>query len=151
MVEKRDASTDLLRRLRGYMTQYNVDFIGVDFNTSAFSTVSDVFSDPEFFTLVICFCGDLVSWKSSTVSALGSSSCPSAHTSGMWIHMASTNMITLHSVMDPRAPTAHFPVFLHLRSTNLPGPDSIMRSERAHQRRFERRHNKHERMKRRRT
>ena len=42
------ASTDLLRRLHGYMKQRNVDFIGGDFNMSAFSTVVDVFSDTEF-------------------------------------------------------------------------------------------------------
>ena len=30
------------------MLEYNVDFIGGDFNMSAFYTVSDVFSDPEF-------------------------------------------------------------------------------------------------------
>ena len=51
----------------------------------------------------------------------------------------------------PRHQTAHLPVFLHLCTTNLPGPDSIMRSERAQQRRIERRHNKPERAKRRRT
>ena len=48
MEKKRDAPTDLLRRLHGYMQQHNVDFIGGDFNMSAFSTVGDVFSDPEF-------------------------------------------------------------------------------------------------------
>ena len=30
------------------MHQHNVDFIGGDFNMSAFSTVGNVFSDPEF-------------------------------------------------------------------------------------------------------
>ena len=30
------------------MHQHNVDFVGGDFNMSAFSTVGDVFSDPEF-------------------------------------------------------------------------------------------------------
>ena len=30
------------------MKQHNVDFIGGDINMSAFSTVGDVFSDPEF-------------------------------------------------------------------------------------------------------
>ena len=30
------------------MLEHNVDFLGGDFNMSAFSTVSDVFSDPEF-------------------------------------------------------------------------------------------------------
>ena len=48
VAKKRGASTDLLRRLHGYMKQHNVDFIGGDFNMSAFSTVGDVFSDTEF-------------------------------------------------------------------------------------------------------
>ena len=48
VAKKRDAATDLLRRLHGYMQQYNVDLNGGDFNMSAFSTVGDVFSDPEF-------------------------------------------------------------------------------------------------------
>ena len=48
LAKKRDASTDLLRRLHGYMKQHNVDFIGGDFNMSAFSTVGDVFSNAEF-------------------------------------------------------------------------------------------------------
>ena len=48
VAKKRDASTELLQRLHGYMKQHNVDFIGGDFNMSAFSTVGDVFSDPEF-------------------------------------------------------------------------------------------------------
>ena len=48
VAKQRDASTELLQRLHGYMKQYNVDFIGGDFNMSAFSTVGDVFSDPEF-------------------------------------------------------------------------------------------------------
>ena len=45
--------------------------------------------------------------------------------------------------------TAHLPVFLLLRTTNLPGPDSIVRSEQAQQRRLERKHNRLERRKRR--
>ena len=48
VAKKRDASTDLFHRLHGKMKEHNVDFIGGDFNTSAFSTVGDVFSDPEF-------------------------------------------------------------------------------------------------------
>ena len=46
--KKREASTELLQRLQGYMEKQNVDFIGSDFNMSALSTVGDVFSDPEF-------------------------------------------------------------------------------------------------------
>ena len=48
VAKKRDASTELLQRLHGYMKQHNVDFIGGDFNMSALSTVGDVFSDPQF-------------------------------------------------------------------------------------------------------
>ena len=48
VAKKRDASTDLLRLLHGYMHQHNFDFLGGDFNMSAFSTFGDVFSDPEF-------------------------------------------------------------------------------------------------------
>ena len=48
VAKKRDASTEPLQRLRGYMKQHNVDFIGVDFNMNALSTVGDVFSDTEF-------------------------------------------------------------------------------------------------------
>ena len=48
VAKKRDASTELLQRLHGYMREHNVDFIGGDFNMSAFSTVGDVFTDAEF-------------------------------------------------------------------------------------------------------
>ena len=48
VAKKRDASTEILQFLHSKMLEYNVDFIGGDFNMSAFSTVSDVFSDPEF-------------------------------------------------------------------------------------------------------
>ena len=45
--------------------------------------------------------GDLVRWTSSTVSALGSSSRPSALTSGVWIHMAGVSWTTLRLALDP--------------------------------------------------
>ena len=48
VAKKRDASTELLRRLHGYMQQHNVDFIGGDFNMSAFCTFGEMFADPEF-------------------------------------------------------------------------------------------------------
>ena len=46
VAKKRDASTELLQRLHGCMREHNVDFIGGDFNMSAFSTVGDVFTIP---------------------------------------------------------------------------------------------------------
>ena len=48
VAKKRDASTELLQFLHAKMLEHYVDFIGGDSNMSAFSTVSDVFSDPEF-------------------------------------------------------------------------------------------------------
>ena len=45
--------------------------------------------------------------------------------------------------------SAHLPVFLHLRSTNIPGPSSVMRSPQAQHRRQERPAGKQERKKRR--
>ena len=50
VAKKRDASTELLQFLHAKMLEHNVDFIGGDFNMSAFSTVSDVFSDPRVFS-----------------------------------------------------------------------------------------------------
>ena len=44
-----------------------------------------------------------------------------------------------------RDTTAHLPVFLHLRTTNFPFPESITRSEQAQQSRLERKATKHER------
>ena len=81
------------------------------------------------------------------MSALGFSSCQSVP-SGVWIHMAATSLTMLRLAWDLETKFAHLFVFLHLRTTNLPGPSNIMRSEQAQQRRFERRH---KRMRRRRS
>ena len=87
VAKKRDASTELLQRLHEYMLEHNVDFIGGDFNVSAFSTVSDVFTDDEF-------------------SAPGNSlllffSCQSDLTSGVCIHMAATSLTMQRLALDP--------------------------------------------------
>ena len=150
VAKKRDASTDLLRRLHGYMQQHNADFIGGDFNMSAFSTVGDVFSDPEFSAP-----GNSFLWR------LGALEEPNRERTGFLImpKRPCEWRVDTHGCyrydnaalgFGPRDQTAHLPVFLHLRTTNLPGPNSIMRSEHAQQR-FNRRHHRHERMKRRRT
>ena len=48
VAKKRDALTTLLQRLREHMINHSVDFIGGDFNKSAFSTVGGEFSNKEF-------------------------------------------------------------------------------------------------------
>ena len=145
MAKKRDASTELLQRLHGYMKKHNVDFIGGDFNMSAFSTVGDVFSDTEFSAP-----------GNSSLWGLGALEEPNRERTGFLIMPKRPYdwRVDTHCCykydntalgFGPRDQTTH------LRTTNLPGPSSIMRSEQAQPRRFERRHNKHERMWRRRT
>ena len=118
---------------------------------SAFSTVGDVFSDPEFSAT-----GNSFLW------GLGALEEPNRERTGFLIlpKRPCDWRVDTHGCykydntafgFGPRDQTAHLPVFLHLRTTNLPGPNSIMRSEQAQQSRSERRHNKHERMRRRRT
>ena len=149
--QKRGASTELLQRLHGHMRERNVDFIGGDFNMSAFSTVGEVFSDTEFSAP-----GNSFLWR------LGALEEPNRECAGFLIMPKRPYewRVDTHGCykfdnatlgLGPRDQTAHLPVFLHLCTTNLPGFSSIMRSEQAQQRRFERRHNKHERMRRRRT
>ena len=99
---------------------------------SAFSTVGDVFADPAFSALVTRSCVALVPWKSLTANALGFSSCPYK-----W-RVDSHGCYKFNNAdlaLGPRDTTAHFPIFLHLRTTNFPAPDRITRSEQAQQRR----------------
>ena len=146
VAKKRDASTDPLRHLHGYMNQHNVDFIGGDFNMSAFFTVGEVFSDPG-----------LSAPGNSFLWGVGALEEPNRECTGFLIMAKRPYEWRVDShrcykydnaalAFGPRDQTAHLPVFLHLRTTNLPGLDSIMRSEQGQQRRFERRHNKQERM-----
>ena len=131
VAKKRDASTDLPRRLHGYMQQYNVDLIGGDFNMRAFSTVGNVFSDAEFLAS-----GNALLW------GLGAVEEPNCERTGFLIMPKRPYdwRVDTHGCykygnaalgFGPRDQTAHLPVFLHLRTTNLPGSDSIMRSEHA--------------------
>ena len=151
VAKKRDASTELLQFLHAKMREHNVDFIGGDFNMSAFSTVSDVFSDPEFSAKPGHSClwglgaldeqhrectGFLIMPKRPYEWRVDSHGCYKFDNAALGL--------------GPRDQSAHLPVFLHLRNTNLPGPSSIMRSEQAQQRRFDRKHNKPERAKKRR-
>ena len=101
VAKKRDACTDLLRRPHGYMQQHNVDFIGGDFNMSVFPQLVMCCRTQNFPHLAIRFCGNSGRWKSQIASALGFSSCQSVHMSGVWIHTAAADMITLRSASGP--------------------------------------------------
>ena len=142
VAKKRDASTELLQFLHAKMREHNVDFIGGDFNMSAFSTVSDVFSDPEFSAP-----GHSCLW------GLGALDEQHRECTGFLImpkrpyewRVDSHGCYKFDNAvlgLGPQDQSAYLPVFLHLRNTNLPGPSSIMRSEQAQQRRYDRKHNK---------
>ena len=141
VAKKRDASTELLQFLHAKMLEHNVDFIGGDFNMSAFSTVNDVFSAPEFSAP-----GHSCLW------GLGALDEQHRECTGFLImpkrpyewRVDSHGCYKLDNSalgLGPRDQSAHLPVFLHLRSTNIPGPNSVMRSEQAQQKRLERRRN----------
>ena len=151
MAKKRAASSELFQFLQAKMREPNVDFIDGDFNRSAFSTVGDVFTDDEFSGP-----GNSLMW------GLGALEDPNRECASFIIMPKRPYEWRVHSHgcykfdnaalgLGPRDQSAHLPVFLHLRNTNLRGPSSIMRSEQAQQRRFERKHNKLERARRRRT
>ena len=142
VAKKRDASTELLQFLQPKMLEYNVDFIGGDFNMSAFSTVSDVFSDPEFSAP-----GHSCLW------GLGALDEQHRECAGFLImpkrpyewRVDSHGCFKIDNSalgLGPRDQSAHLPVFLHLRNTDIPGSKNAMRSEQAQQRRLERRRNK---------
>ena len=133
VAKKRDASTELLQFLHAKMLEHNVDFIGGDFNMSAFSTVSDVFSDPEFSAP-----GHSCLW------GLGALDEQHRECTGFLImpkrpyewRVDSHGCYKLDNSalgLGPRDQSAHLPVFLHLRNINIPGPSSVMRSEQAQQ------------------
>ena len=105
------------------MVQHNVDFIGGDFNISAFPTIGDVFSDPEFAAPGQC---SLLGkwWSGRDLQQLHGlphhSSCLSVRTYGGSHGCYKFDNADLG--FGPRDQTAHFTVFLRLRVTNLPGP-----------------------------
>ena len=138
VAKKRDASTELLQFLHAKMWEHNVDFIGGDFNMSAFSTVSDVFSDPEFsgtwsFVSVGTWCVGRTAPGNSLLWGLGALDEPNRECAAFLIMPKRPYEWRVDShgcykfdnaalVFGPRDQSAHLPVFLHLRNTNLPGP-----------------------------
>ena len=151
VAKKRDATTELLQRLHGYMREHNVDFIGGDFNMSALSTVGDVFSDPEFSAPGNSFLWGLGALEEQYRERTGFLMMPKRPYGWRVDSHGCYKYDKAALGFGPRDQSAHLPVFLHLRTTNLPGLDSIMRSEHAQQRRLERRHHKHDRTRRRRS
>ena len=147
MAKKRDASTELLQRLHGYMREHNVDFIGGDFNMSAFSTVGDVFSDAEFSAP-----GNSLLW------GLGALEEPNRECAGFLImpkrpyewRVDSHGCYKFDNALLGLGPRDQSACSFIFATPIYPDP-AVIRGEQAQQRRFERKHNKLERARRRRT
>ena len=118
---------------------------------SASSTVGDVFSDPEFSAPGNSFVWGLGALEEQYRERTGLLIMPKRPYDWRVDTHGCYKYDNAALAFGPRDQTAHLPVFLHLRIKNLPGPDSIMRSEHAQQRRMERRHHKHDLTRRRRT
>ena len=87
----------------------------------------------------------LVVWTRPIKTAQASSSCRSTSTHGVQSHGCYKFDNGDLGFAPLRDQTAHFPVFLHLRVTDLQGPDCITRSSQAQQLRLERPVGKNER------
>ena len=119
------ASTDLLQRLHGCMKQDNVDFIGGDFNMSAFFTVGDVFSDTEFSAPGNSFLWGLGALEEQYRECIGFLIMPKSPYDWRVDSHGCYKYDNAALAFGPRDQTAHLPVFLHLRTTNLPGPTAL--------------------------
>ena len=116
--KKHDASTSLLRRLSGHMVQHNVDFIGGDFNMSAFSTAGDVFADPELAAPGKSLLWSLGCLDDSCRECTGFIITPlRPHEQRVDAH-GCCKFDNAELGFGPRDQTAHFPVYLHFRTTN---------------------------------
>ena len=139
VAKKRHASTELLQFLHSKMLEYNVDFIGGDFNMSAFSTVSDVFSDPEFSAPGHSCLWGLGALDEQHRECTGFLIMPKRPYEWRVDSHGCYKIDNSALGLGPRDQSAHLPVFLHFRNTDIPGPNGAMRSEQAKQRRLERR------------
>ena len=122
VAKKRDASTDLLRRFHAHMLEHNVGFIGGDFNISAFSPVGDVFSDAEFSAPGSSFLWGLGALEDSNRERTGFLIMPKSPYEWRVDTHGCYKFNNADLALGSRDTTARLPVFLHLRSTHIPGP-----------------------------
>ena len=142
VAKKRGASTDLLQALHAKMLEHDVDFIGGDFNMSAFSTVSEVFSDPEFSAPGNSCLWGLGALEEKYRECAGFLIMPKRPYEWRVDSHGCYKIDNSALGLGPRDQSAHLPAFLHLRNTDFSGPSSSMRSEQAQQKRLERKRNK---------
>ena len=113
---------------------------GGNITMSAFSTVGDVFTDPEFAAR-----GNSVPWTTRVANAQGFSLCPSARMNSVLMLMAVTNSTTPSVNLGPATPLPTFPSSFTCAPPTSLSPDSVMRSVHAQQQRMDRATSKHQR------
>ena len=108
------------------MVQHNVDFLGGDFNMRAFSTVGDVFADLEFSAPGNSLLWGLGALEDSNPECTGFLVTPKRPHEWYVDAHGCYKFNNADLALGRRDTTAHFLVFLHLRTTNFPCPDSTM-------------------------
>ena len=130
VAKKRDAATSLFQRLYAHMKILDVDFVGGDFNKAMKGPVSDVFSDAEFMAP-----GSSPLWgagglEGAKVDCTGFLCMPRRPFHWLinkhGVHTFSNDQLGLHE----RDEGTHYPVFMHLWATNLPGGTPSGRTKR---------------------
>ena len=137
VAKKRDAATSLLQRFYAHMKMLDVDFIGGDFNLAVKDPVADVFSDAEFMAP-----GSSPLWGAGCLEGddedcTGFLCMPRRpfhwFVNRHGVHTFSNDQLGLNE----RDEGTHYPVFMHLWATNLPGgTQSALRSDAAQSRRL---------------
>ena len=116
---KRDVSTELLQFFHAKMREHNVNFIGGDFNMSAFY--------PRIFcTWSLCLWG-LGALEEQHRECIGFLIMPKRPCEWRVDSRGCHKFDNAALGFGLRDQSAHLQVFLHFRNTNLPGPRSIMR------------------------
>ena len=134
VAKKRDAATSLLQRLYAHMTLLDVDFVGGDFNMAVIGLLADVFSDSGF--------------MAPGLTPFWGAGGPEEDCTGFlcmprrpfhWL----INKHVVHTFandqlgLKERDESTHYPVFMHLWATNLPGgTQAALRSDAAQSRRL---------------
>ena len=121
VAKKRDAATSLLQLLFAHMKMLDVDFIGGDFNMAVRGPVSDVFSDTEFMGP-----GSIPLWGAGS-PPLDDTDCKGficMPQRPFFLFVKNHRIHTFRNAqlgLNERDECTHYPVFMHLWATHLPG------------------------------
>ena len=137
VAKKRDAATALFQRLHVHMQRLQVEFIGGDLNRAAKRIIAEVFNDPEFMAP-----GSVPLW-----SAGGPEGDDTDCTWFLYMPRRPFSwLIKQHGLytfadkqlgLTERDESTHYPVFMHLWATYLPGcTRAALRSDAAQSRRL---------------